>query len=181
MKNDNEKLGLVEQLKLSLMETLGISTEAIPKFQVVNDSLLKAEKPEKEEIIEESDNKENDTDIIEIDENPKEKINGMEYSVLKNNQNAEFRRQIAERERQQKRLMVEKKAKIYFLAALHASNNDVVKAKKVLGLKKINMLSSTYTGTAINFLAIDKAIEQLDYMVEKKHGEIVSTMHKKRK
>lgn len=90
------------------------------------------------------------------------------------------RRQVAKFQREKERKIINEKAINYYKAALQVTNYDFELAKKLLAIKKIDLIKNIIK-SSFDILAIDIAIDELDRSIAKKHSEFSNNSFRKRK
>jgi len=90
------------------------------------------------------------------------------------------RRQVAKFQREKERKIINQEASNYYKAALQVTNYDFELAKRLLAIKKIDLIKNSIKSSS-DILAIDKAIDDLDSDIAKKYSEFSNNSFRKRK
>jgi len=170
MKKQNNK-GLIAQLTGNIKEKIGISI--LPSFSSIDDNFFKEQEP----VIEEEPHilaeiTEENVIPTKKDKKPTKQYSNYTQRYFQNDlAEVEERQELAKIEKEQNCELVIKKSRYYYLAALQVAGNNYVKAKAILGVKKLKLFDNLGANSTIDILAIDMAIEHLEANIAHQHGE----------
>lgn len=169
MKKQKNK-GLIAQLTGNIKEKIGISI--LPSFSSIDDKFFKEQEPVIEEEPHVAEITEEDVIPTKKDKKTTKQYPNYTQQYFQNDlAEVEERQELAKVEKEQNRELVIKKSRYYYLAALQVAGNNCVKAKAVLGVKKLKLFDNLGANSTIDILAIDMAIEHLEANIAHQHGE----------